>query len=46
MAVLQQSQVEEFQHDGVVLLKGVFTEWIELLREGVDVNMKIGRAHV
>ncbi|MGB5328129.1 MAG: phytanoyl-CoA dioxygenase family protein [Gammaproteobacteria bacterium] len=39
MAVLQQSQVEEFQHDGVVLLKGVFTEWIELLREGVDVNM-------
>jgi ectoine hydroxylase-related dioxygenase (phytanoyl-CoA dioxygenase family) len=39
MAVLQDSQVDEFQHDGVVLLKGVFSDWIELLREGVDVNM-------
>jgi ectoine hydroxylase-related dioxygenase (phytanoyl-CoA dioxygenase family) len=39
MAVLQDSQVDEFQHDGVVLLKGVFSDWIELLREGVDVNL-------
>ena len=39
MAVLQQSQVDGFNNDGVVLLKGVFGDWIELLREGVDVNM-------
>jgi len=39
MAVLQQSQVDEFQHDGVVLLQGVFNDWIELLREGVGINM-------
>jgi ectoine hydroxylase-related dioxygenase (phytanoyl-CoA dioxygenase family) len=41
MAVLQDSQVDEFQHDGVVLLKGVFSDWIELLREGIDVNMNV-----
>jgi ectoine hydroxylase-related dioxygenase (phytanoyl-CoA dioxygenase family) len=39
MAILQQSQVDEFQHHGVVLLKGVFGDWIELLREGIDINM-------
>jgi hypothetical protein len=39
MAVLQDSKVDEFQHDGVVLLKGVFDGWIDLLREGVEVNM-------
>jgi ectoine hydroxylase-related dioxygenase (phytanoyl-CoA dioxygenase family) len=39
MPVLDKSQVDGFQRDGVVLLKGVFTDWIELLRAGVDVNM-------
>ncbi len=40
MAVVQQSQVDEYQRDGVILLKGVFGEWIDLLREGVEANLK------
>ncbi len=39
MAVLEKSLVDGFQDDGVVLLKGVFNDWIELLRAGVDVDM-------
>jgi hypothetical protein len=39
MAVLDKNLIDEFQDDGVVLLKGVFNDWIELLRAGVDVNM-------
>jgi len=32
--------VEDFRRDGVVLLRGVFGDWIERLRQGVDVNME------
>jgi len=34
------AQVEDFCRDGVVLLRGVFGDWIEPLRRGVDVNMQ------
>jgi ectoine hydroxylase-related dioxygenase (phytanoyl-CoA dioxygenase family) len=40
MTVLNQDQIKCFQHDGVLLLKGVFSDWIETLRRGVDSNMK------
>ena len=33
-------QVTDFARDGVVLLEGVFGDWIELLREGVEANMR------
>jgi ectoine hydroxylase-related dioxygenase (phytanoyl-CoA dioxygenase family) len=39
MLVLNQDQVETFKRDGVVLLEGVFDDWIETLRVGVDTNM-------
>ena len=39
MPVLNQDQVETFKRDGVVLLEGVFDDWIDTLRAGVDTNM-------
>ena len=31
--------VEEFQRDGIVLIKGLFKDQVDLLRLGVDKNM-------
>ena len=39
MRALTDRQVEAFQRDGVLLLEGVFGDWIETLRRGVDYNM-------
>jgi hypothetical protein len=39
MSVLNQDQIETFKRDGVVLLEGIFDDWIETLRAGVDNNM-------
>lgn len=38
--MLDEKTVNDFQRDGVVLLKGVFDDWIEALRLGVEVNMQ------
>jgi len=40
MSTLSQEQIETFQRDGVVLLEGVFNDWIDTLRAGVDTNMR------
>jgi ectoine hydroxylase-related dioxygenase (phytanoyl-CoA dioxygenase family) len=40
MSTLSQQQIETFQRDGVVLLEGVFNDWIDTLRAGVDTNMR------
>ena len=40
MTGLDGGQAEAFARDGVVLLEGVFADWIDLLREGVDANMR------
>ncbi len=32
--------VEEFRENGVVVLRGVFDDWVETLREGIDANMQ------
>jgi len=40
MAVLSESQVSEFQRDGVLVLRGVFNDWTDTLREGVESNMR------
>ena len=37
--VLSAAQIESFQQDGVILLRGAFADWIEILRAGVDYNM-------
>ena len=39
MSVLGADQIDDFQRDGVLLLSGVFADWIETLRRGVDTNM-------
>ncbi len=38
--MLDARTIDEFAADGVVVLRGVFTDWIETLRAGVDANMR------
>jgi ectoine hydroxylase-related dioxygenase (phytanoyl-CoA dioxygenase family) len=38
--MISESQIDEFQRDGVVLLRGAFTDWVEEMRAGVDRNMR------
>ena len=37
---LEQTQIDSFARDGVLLLRGVFSDWIDLLRSGVEANMR------
>lgn len=37
--MLDNKIVEQFQTDGVTVLRGAFTDWVSILREGVAVNM-------
>jgi ectoine hydroxylase-related dioxygenase (phytanoyl-CoA dioxygenase family) len=39
MREITDQQVEEYQADGVVVLRGLFSDWIEPLQRGVDANM-------
>ena len=39
-APITDALVEEFQNDGVAVVRGVFTDWIDPLREGVERNMQ------
>ncbi len=32
-------QVETYQRDGVVLVKGLFKDWVQMIRAGIDRNM-------
>lgn len=36
---VSQSDIESYQRDGVVLIKGLWADWVETLREGVARNM-------
>ncbi len=36
---IDQQTVEQFQTDGVTVLRGLFSDWVEVLREGVATNM-------
>ena len=38
--VLTQAQVDDFEKDGVVVLRGVFSDWVDTLRDGVEKNMR------
>ena len=36
---LDQQSVEQFQTEGVTVLRGMFSEWVDVLREGVAANL-------
>jgi len=40
MPFVEDDQIETFQRDGVILLKAIFADWIETLREGVERNIR------
>ena len=37
--LLSQSDIQHFKDDGVVLLRGVFEEWIDILSKGAEFNL-------
>lgn len=37
--IINEYNVEQFQKDGVTVLRGLFSDWIDILREGVSVNI-------
>jgi ectoine hydroxylase-related dioxygenase (phytanoyl-CoA dioxygenase family) len=37
--LVRQSDIETFQRDGVVLIKGLFADYVDTLRRGIDMNM-------
>lgn len=39
MQAITQEQVDAYQDDGVAVLRGLFTDWIEPLKRGIDANM-------
>jgi len=39
-SILKSSQVDSFDTDGVVLIRGLFTDWVDELREGIAKNMQ------
>lgn len=38
--LLDRSQLETFNDDGVLLIRGVFKDWVDTLRKGIDANMR------
>ena len=48
--ILIDKQIEDYQNDGVIIIKDVFKEWIEPLRKGfqkvLDSPSKYGRENV
>ena len=36
---ISQSQIETYHDDGVVLIKGLFRDWVEIIRAGIERNM-------
>lgn len=37
--MITEAQIETFQRDGVVMLPGIFTDWVDVIREGIDRNI-------
>jgi len=38
-AVITQSMIDTYERDGVVLIKGLFHDWIDTIRAGIERNM-------
>ena len=39
MGVINDQHITRYQEDGVVVLRGVFTDWVETVRAGIDANI-------
>ncbi|MDD9976291.1 MAG: phytanoyl-CoA dioxygenase, partial [Boseongicola sp.] len=39
-ALLSQQHIDDFQRDGVVLIRGMFAEHVDVLRAGIERNME------
>ncbi|GIS13250.1 MAG: hypothetical protein CM15mP115_24010 [Alphaproteobacteria bacterium] len=37
--IVSSEQISEFREQGVTVLRGVFFDWVDVLRKGVDANM-------
>ena len=37
---LDDQAIDDFQEKGVTVLRGVFSEWVKTLRDGVEANMR------
>ena len=37
--IVSSEQISEFREQGVTVLRGVFLDWVDVLRKGVDANM-------
>lgn len=37
--LLTEKDIEDYQRDGVVVIRGLFKEWVEVLRAGIERNM-------
>ena len=37
--LITQADIDSYQRDGVVLIRGLFADWVDTLRAGVDRNM-------
>ena len=38
--LVNNNDVSSFQTDGVVVVRGLFKDFVELIRDGIDFNMK------
>ncbi len=37
---INKKQIETFQKEGVILIKGLFKDWVDIIRAGIDYNME------
>ena len=39
MSLINKSQISTYQSDGVVLIKGLFADWVDVIKAGIERNM-------
>ena len=39
--VITDEMIETYQRDGVVLIKGLWADWVDVLRAGIERNMTV-----
>ena len=37
---LSRQQIDDFQNDGVVMIKGLFKDWVDIIQAGIERNMR------